>query len=170
MSTSDRPNILWISIEDTTPSLRLSTGTHLRVRRISTGLLLVDVGSRMRFRPLGSVRRVVPQSSPVCIRLRSVRTTCERHIQMRTHQRCRPRIPQSRRLTSKPLPNTSEGQVTIARTIARPTISLHHLSPHGMCVITPGIGETVKPDNPSFRFSIRLLHTKVECGNGRIVP
>ena len=169
MSTSDRPNILWISVEDTTPRFGCYGDTLARTPNIDR---LAAGGCRfqMRFRLPASVHPAVPQSLPACTRLQSVHTTCEQGIQTKTHRRCRPRILQCHRLTSKLLPNTSEVLDTTARTIAKLTISLRHLSRHGMCVMTRVIGETVNPDNPSFRFSIQLLHTKVGCGNGRTVP
>ena len=169
MNTSDRPNILWISIEDTTPRFGCYGDTLARtpnIDRLAAGRMPVpkcvfDCWS-LRSEPFCNYYGYV--SNP-----QSVHTTCEQHIQTSTHRTCRLHIQQYHRLTLKPLPNISEGPVTIARIIARPTISLRHQPQHGMCVITQVTGEIVKRDNRFFQFSIRLLHTKAVCGNGKIV-
>ena len=85
---SDRPNILWLSLEDTSPRFGCYGDDVAHARQISTNWRPRDVDIPMRFQRQVYVRRVARQLSRACIKRPLAHNTCERATPMPTRRKC----------------------------------------------------------------------------------
>ena len=169
MSTSDRPNILWISVEDTTPRFGCYGDTVARTPNIDR---LAAGGCRFP-NAFSTAGVCAPSRSAIITGM--YQTSIGTHHMRTTHtNENTPNMPTPYSAVPPPYVKTFteylRGAGYYCTNISKTDYQFTPApSRRGMHVITPRIGAIAKQVNRSFQFLTQLLRMKAACGNGRIV-